>query len=124
MANKNRNKGHDYERECRQFFHELGYKHCVTARYGSRQHDDCGIDLINIPFNVQAKAGYAKGLNYSKILREISVNIDDAFPENYPEHSYPTVIFHKKDVGRGRTRTEFDELVVMTKETFKKLINE
>lgn len=124
MANKNRRKGHDAEREVVKMFQDLGYKYCVTARYGSRQHDDCGIDVINIPFNVQVKAGYSRGLNYSKVLRDIAERIGESFPKYSPEHTQPTVIIHRKDVGRFKLRTEFDDLVVMTKETFKQLIDE
>ena len=122
MANKNRTKGFNYERSLVSLFKELGHEHCVTSRYGSRQHDDCGIDLINVPYNVQAKAGYARGINYSKILRDISDKVSINFPEDAKEHTNPTIITHKKDVGRGRTTTEFDHLVVMTFDDFLKLI--
>jgi len=122
VANKNRTKGHNAERQYRNEFVELGYEYCVTSRYGSRQHDDCGIDLINLPFNVQIKAGYARGLNYSKVLRNVKEMVSINFPDDAKEHTNPTFIIHKKDVGKGRKTTEFDELVVMTKEDFLKLI--
>ena len=57
MANTNRTKGHDAERLYVNRFKEIGYEHCVTSRYGSRLHDDAAIDLINVPINVQIKAG-------------------------------------------------------------------
>ena len=80
MANKNRNKGHQAEREYSNMFKDMGHEFCVTSRYGSRQHDDCGIDLINVPYNVQIKAGYARGLNYSKVLRDICDRVSLNFP--------------------------------------------
>jgi len=109
MANTNRNKGHNAEREYCKMFSDLGYKYCVTSRYGSRQHDDCGIDLINVPYNVQIKAGYARGLNYTKVLRDISERIELAFPKHAPEHNQPTIIIHKKDVGKGIYEGEWFE---------------
>ena len=122
MANKNRNKGHQAEREYSNMFKDMGHEFCVTSRYGSRQHDDCGIDLINVPYNVQIKAGYARGLNYSKVLRDIYDRVSLNFPRFAPERERPSIVIHKKDVGRGKARTEFDELVVMTLEDFKKII--
>lgn len=122
MANKNRTKGLNAEREYAKMFREMGYSHCITARYGSRMHDDCGIDLLNTPYNVQIKSGYAKGINYSKVLREIAERVFHGFPKEAPEHLMPNIIIHRKDAKRGQKRTEFDELVVMTLEDFKKIV--
>ena len=118
----NRRKGHDAERIYRNMFCELGFSHCQTARYGSRLHDDSKIDLINLPLNVQVKAGYQKGLNHSKVLREMQDAIIKNFPEDKPEHTNPSIIIHKKDVGRGKRRTDFDELVTMTLADFVELL--
>tara|TARA_R100000458_G_C8260183_1_gene235775 strand:+ start:1575 stop:1724 length:150 start_codon:yes stop_codon:yes gene_type:complete len=46
MGNKNRNKGHNYERQLRKDFINLGFKNCITSRYGSKMTDDKGIDLM------------------------------------------------------------------------------
>ena len=44
------------------------------------------------------------------------------FPETSQEHSLPKILIHRKEVGSGKKRTEFDEIVSMTFEDFKKLI--
>ena len=42
--------------------------------------DDAGIDLNFLPFNVQIKAGYAKGLNEFKTLKIIRERLPELFP--------------------------------------------
>ena len=118
----NKRKGSNAERYYVNLFKELGYDKCVTARYGSRIHDDAGIDLINIPFNIQIKAGKQKGLNPVATLIDIKGRIERMFPKENKEHGYPTILIHKKEVGKGKKRTEFDEVVIMTFSDFKKLI--
>lgn len=84
MANKSRNKGHNYEREIRKEFVELGFKKCVTSRYGSKMLDDKGIDLMNTGvFAVQCKA-YARNPNYRKVFDKM----------DYEDTDIP-IIFHK-----------------------------
>jgi hypothetical protein len=118
MANTNRNKGHDAERLYVNRFKEAGYEFCITSRYGSRIHDDAGIDLMNLPINVQVKAGKQRGLDYSKTLRDIAGRIATMFPPDAPEHNRDTIIIHKKEVGRGKKRDKYDELVIMTFEDY------
>ena len=118
----NKRKGSNAERYYVNLFKEMGYDKCVTARYGSRIHDDAGIDLINIPFNIQIKAGKQKGLNPVSTLMDIKGRIERMFPKENREHDYPTILIHKKEVGKGKKRTEFDEVVIMTFSYFKKLI--
>ena len=45
------------------------------------------------------------------------------FPKENREHDYPTILIHKKEVGKGKKRTEFDEIVSMTFSDFLKLVN-
>ena len=118
----NKTKGSNAERYYVNLFKEMGYDKCVTARYGSRIHDDAGIDLINIPFNIQIKAGKQKGLNPIVTLQDIKDRISKMFPAESREHNLPTILIHKKEVGKGKKRTEFDEVVVMTFSDFKKII--
>lgn len=120
----NKRKGSNAEREYAKFFRELGFSHCITARQGSRYHDDVGIDLINLPFNVQIKAGKQKGMNLSKTLFDIKEVITVKFPKEASEHQNPLILIHRKEVESGRrTRNEFDEIVSMSIQDFKKLIN-
>jgi hypothetical protein len=124
MPNTNRTKGHNAERLYAKVFKEdLGYNYCVTARYGSRIHDDAAIDLINTgKFNVQIKAGRQSALNYSKTLKDMKDRVQTTFPPEAPEHNNIDIIIHKKDVGAGNQRRPQDELVIMSFEDFKKLI--
>jgi len=121
MAN-NRTKGHAGERHYVHQFKEMGFKHCVTARYGSRMSDDAGIDLIHLPFNTQIKTGKHKGMNPSVVLNYTKERVKELFPPNAPEHDRINILIHRKEGTRGRKRNEFDELVMMSFNDFKKLI--
>jgi hypothetical protein len=53
--NRNRDKGHRFEREVMNLFKDLGYP-CTTSRYSSKEKDDSGIDLCGIdPWHIQCK---------------------------------------------------------------------
>jgi len=118
----NRTKGHNAERYYATIFKELGFDKCVTSRYGSRQHDDAAIDLINIPLNVQIKAGKQKAMNPSGVLSDISTRVVEKFLKNAPEHNYPKIVIHRKEITKGKRRTEFDDIVNMSFEDFAKIL--
>jgi hypothetical protein len=122
IGHTNRKKGHNAERFYSKWFKELGFKFCQTSRYGSRLYDDCGIDLINIPFLVQVKAGKQKNLNIISELKNIETKVAENFPEDAKEHKFPKMLIHRKDVGRGRRRTDYDDIVTMTATDLNKLI--
>lgn len=123
LGKTNKRKGSDAERFYAKIFKEdLGFTHCKTARLGSKLHDDAGIDLIFLPFNVQIKAGKQTGLNYSRELKYMSDRMKELFPSTSPEHNFPKMVIFKKEVGPGNKRTEYDELVCMTFADFTKLI--
>lgn len=118
----NKTKGSNGEREYAKLFRELGYPLCKTARQGSRLMDDAGIDLINIPFNVQIKVGKHTGMNASKVLAIIKERLPMALPPTDPIHKFPSVLIHKKQVGIGNKRGEFDTIVSMSLDDFIKII--
>lgn len=118
----NRNKGHNAERFYVKVFKKMGYSFCKTARYASKVYDDCGVDLVNLPFLVQIKAGKQKGLNKVETLRIIEERMKKEFPAGSKENSMPKILIHKKDVGRGKKRTEYDEIVTMTFSDFQKIL--
>ena len=118
MANKNRDKGHRYERWWRKIWEDMGFTKARTARQASRLMDDSGVDLVNIPINMQLKAGYPKGLNYPNIFKEIEENLKENFMEDDPVIDYPIVIAHKK----GRKKEE--HLVVLKADDFMEMIKE
>ena len=101
----------------------MGFKHCKTARLGSKLHDDAGIDLIFLPFNPQIKCGKQAGLNASKELKNIEDKMAILFPPSSPEHTAPKILIHKKQVGSGKRRTEYDEIVSMSFKDFTQLLN-
>ena len=122
LGHINRKKGHNAERHYAKWFKQLGYEFCKTARYGSRLYDDCGIDLINIPFLVQVKAGKQKNLNIISELKNIETKVAENFPEDAKEQELPKMVIHRKDVGRGRKRTSYDDVVTMTVADLEKLL--
>ena len=71
MASRNRNAGHQAEREEAKIYRDLGYSKAATSRYESRSRDDQKIDLTGTgPWNVQVKV-YQNIPNYHKILNEM-----------------------------------------------------
>ena len=123
---RNRNKGHNGERHYAKVFRELSpaFDKCKTARAASRLHDDSGIDLcFTDPFNIQIKAGKQRGLNVSSELLKINEEVKKNFPSHYPELTNMNILIHRKDIGRGRKRNQFDDIVSLTFEDFKKQIN-
>ena len=84
--------------------------------------DDCGIDLIFIPFNVQIKSGLQQGLRPYKVLEYMKNRISEVLPKSSIEHTLPKIMIHKRQVGKGNKRDEFSEIVSMTFEDFSKII--
>jgi len=123
LGKTNRRKGHNAERHYAHLFKTLGFKHCQTSRYGSRIYDDCGIDLINLPFLIQIKAGRQKNMNPVSELKNIADKVKDNFPEDSKEHHLPKMIIHRKDCGKGVKRTEYHDIITMTVEDFINIIN-
>ena len=118
----NRKLGHDAERLYAKLFRGIGYPKCVTSRHGSRLHDDSGIDLVFIPYNVQIKAGKQHGLNPANVLRDMENKIKENFPADHPIQTLPSMIITRKSPGQGNRRDEYHDLVIMSFEDFKKII--
>lgn len=114
----NRRKGHNAERYYAKLFKDLGFEFCVTARLGSRLYDNAKIDLINLPFNVQIKAGMQKSMNAGKELFNMKNMIIALFPPEDDVHKKPCFLIHKKDIGRGNERRPEHELVYMSRKQF------
>lgn len=110
----NKRKGSNAERYYAKVFREdLGFTFCKTSRQSNRMLDDAGIDLNFLPFNVQIKAGYAKGLNEFKTLKIIRERLPELFPPYDAVHKQVDILIHKKDTGRGKKKSKYDELVFM-----------
>lgn len=111
----NKRKGSNAEREYAKRFREAGFENCITSRFGSRLYDNSGIDLMNIPFNVQIKAGIQRGINYSKELQYVKDQISHNFDLSDEVNNKPILLIHKKPKLEGkRNRGEFDELIIMS----------
>ena len=95
---RNRNAGHNWERQLARMFQQVGFPHVVTARSESKSRDDQKVDLINrdeakhgrFPFNVQAKCT-TTSLPYPKVLDEMPT-----------DRGVINVILHKQT---GKTET-------------------
>ena len=120
MSNTNRNKGHWAERYYVNKFKELGFKFCFTSRYASRMHDDAKVDLVNLPFNVQIKAGKQKDMIPGNVLNDMQKALKKFFPKKDPIHYKPKILIHYKQGSSGRKRVPEDELVYMSLKQFNK----
>lgn len=111
MANKNRTKGHNFERYLAKVFRDLGFTYCKTSRQASRILDDSKVDLAFIPYNVQAKAVLAT-INYHDLLLSMESSLNENFPPGDPQINYPKMIFHR------RGRRKYDKFVIMQEDEF------
>ena len=118
IGKSNRQRGHSLERRIASKFRDLGYKYAKTSRQASRLLDDSKVDIAFVPFLIQCKKGYKKGLNYSGIITEIKNLIIQNFPPEESVHKLPCIIIHDKD-----RKTE-DKLVIMEEVTFWELIKD
>jgi hypothetical protein len=118
MANTNKTKGSNAERLFVNIFKELGFLGCCTARFGSRKHDNAKIDLLNLPFNVQIKAGIQKNMNPGKVLFEMKGAIKVMFQPFEDCYDKPCVVIHYKQGKKGLTREEDDCTVYMSNKLY------
>lgn len=118
QGSKNRRAGHGLERRVASKFRELGYTFAKTSRQASRLLDDSKVDIAFVPFNVQCKKGYVKGLNYTNIFLETKEALKKNFPPTDTVHNHPCVVLHDK----GRKNEE--KLVVMEEESFWQIIKD
>jgi len=121
-ANANRDKGHRAERYYAAKLRDLGYEKCLTSRYASKMHDDAGIDLVNIPLNLQIKSGKQAKLNPRKFLADMRGRIAEMFPDGSPERERPCAVLHRREHERGKKREEEDEMVYLTFSDLEKLL--
>ena len=52
---RNREKGHEWERTVVSKLKELGFDRAMSSRAGDRFKDTQGIDIVNVPINIQCK---------------------------------------------------------------------
>lgn len=101
-----RSRGNQYERKIASEMRNLGFKKCITSRYGSKERDDQSVDLLHTePFNFQLKCKN----NYGNPIPVLGEMPKDA--------NYNVII--SKVVGKGEfvtlSKSDFYELVEMLK---------
>jgi hypothetical protein len=119
---KNRRNGHTAERKLAKMFRDLGFDKCTTTRSSSRLLDSCGIDLDFIPVHVQSKAGKQTQLKPAGELKYITERLKEKLPKDSPYHGYTKAVIQLKPVGKGKKRTEFDDIVTMTLKDYLTLV--
>lgn len=104
MGKSERTKGHNFERERRDWWRQMGYDQCHTSRYASRMHDDAKVDLVNTGiFNEQCKY-WQKQPNFFKTLSEM------------PDDSNINIVVHRKarqEATVTMTLNDFEEIMKM-----------
>ena len=114
MSNKNKIKGNVLEQKVAKDLRSK-YPFVKTARYGSKQMDDCKIDLINLPFLVQCKSGYnSPRLKFEQLYRENKELLKTNFPETDPVHNLPYVLINKlnRTVGGKISQPEMFQVTI------------
>ena len=120
--NKNARKGHDAERDYAAIFRELGYEKACTTRLGSRLLDNCKIDIMNVPYNVQIKCGYPKGINPKKIFIKMEELMREHLMEGSIEFKRPKLIIHRYCPGKGIKRLPKHDVAYFYVEDYKQFV--
>lgn len=84
--------------------------------------DDCSIDLVHLPLNIQCKAGYNKNRpKYEELYQTTKILLKENFPDNDPVQNYPYVLIHKLNTTKKKA-PEYTQ-VTITLEFFLELID-
>ena len=118
LGRTNKRKGSNAERYYRTIFKEIGFTHCETSRFASKLHDNSKIDLVNIPFNIQIKAGKQQGLSPGKELFFLVSSMKAMFPPEDLVFTKPNLLIHYKQGIPGKKRLPEDEMVYMSEKQF------
>lgn len=118
----NKRKGSDAERFYATLFQEIGFPFCITARLGGRLYDNAGIDLMNIPYNIQIKGGNHKNLSPGQVLFSIHNQINSLFPETSEVRSYPIILIHRPFIYKKDTKDDMVYYTLEQHKRFQKLI--
>ncbi len=116
----NKDLGSTIERLYANIFRTLGFKFCATSRLKSKALDNAKIDLADIPYNVQIKAGVQKAMNPGKELMSMAGAMKEIFPPEDQVHFKPCFLIHHKLAKPFQERTEELSLVYMTLVEFQK----
>lgn len=112
---RNRTAGHNYERVIAKEYREVGFTNTVTSRLASQLYDSANIDLVRLPLFPQCKYGY-KSMSVNNYI-EIFRKMEEGIKSNSIEEDHPKVIHHR------RGQKKYEDLVIMPREDYFKLIN-
>lgn len=98
-----REKGHRLERKVATMLRSIGYDKAKTTRANNKTMDACGVDIDNVPFYIQCKAGYKRGLNYTKVFEYMRSKL----MKELGKIDKPLMIIHQRD------RSKYENLVVV-----------
>ena len=118
LGRQNKKKGCMAEKYYTKVFKDLGFTSCVTSRKLHKKHDNAKIDLVNIPFNLQVKAGIQKRMNAGKELFMMKSCIDTMFPQGDEVFDKPLLLVHYQEVNEGVERLPKHERIYMSLKQF------
>ena len=113
-------RGHDGERFYARVFQSLGFPKCKTSRLGSRLMDNCKVDLMNIPYNIQIKAGTHKGLKAYTILNEMVELLKNNFETSDPVQNHPKFLIHRRMI---YSKSADNDLIYFLQEDYEHFVN-
>lgn len=118
LGKVNKKKGIRAEKFYEKLFISCGFPDCKTSKEVSRHHDNANIDLVNIPFNIQIKAGRQKNMNPGKELLQMNSYLHSMFPADDEIIKRPLLIIHHQDVEIGTERLAQHSNVFMSLQQF------
>lgn len=128
LGKRNKNLGSSIERLYVNFFkglHPTKYSKAMTTRLGSRLLDNCKVDIMNLPINIQVKAGSQEKMSPGKELFLMRSMLNDAFDESDSILTKSCILIHHKvhPINSGKARTPEMSLVYMSETQFLKYKN-
>jgi hypothetical protein len=93
-----REKGKRFERKIVKDLKAIGYTKAATSRAASRLLDSSKVDISNVPYYIQCKNGYEKGINYMTLLQSMK----ELTGKNF-EEVYPMIVLHKRGTKYAET---------------------
>ena len=106
-----REKGHRLERKVAKDLRGVGHTKAKTSREASKLLDSSKVDIFGVPYYIQCKNGYPKGINYVTLIQSMRKLVD----ENFEIVDYPLIVIHKKGSKYGETLAilPYEDLLAM-----------
>lgn len=114
VGKTNRRKGSDAERHYASLFRDLGFSGCETSRFVSKKLDNAKVDLTELPFNIQIKAGIQQNMSAGKELSMMETAIKQLFGSEHDMCKRPLLLIHHKQGTKGVKRVPESNMVYMS----------